>query len=185
MSAVAGDPLAALAPAERATFAAIADRLIPAAHGMPSAADVVGDDRLRFVLAARPDLLEPLRAALRTEFGDDVQARLDALGRDEPATLATLQLVIVAAYYTDKHVRELIGYPGQMALDIRSWQLPAYLEEGLVDALLSRGPRWRDPATGRRAVATDAPKTYAERWTSAAESAGATAEGGHDGHDRA
>jgi hypothetical protein len=57
MSAVAGDPLAALAPAERATLAAIADRLIPAAHGMPSAADVVGDDRLRFVLTARPDLL--------------------------------------------------------------------------------------------------------------------------------
>jgi len=185
MSAVAGDPLAAFAPAERATFAAIADRLIPAAHGMPSAADVVGDDRLRFVLTARPDLLEALRAALRSELGDDVQARLDALGRDEPATLSACQLVIVAGYYTDKRVRELIGYPGQTAIDIRSWQLPAYLEEGLVDALLARGPSWRDPATGKRAVSTDAPKTYAERWTSAAESAGATAEGGHDGHDRA
>jgi hypothetical protein len=185
MSAVAGDPLAALAPTERATLAAIADRLIPAAHGMPSAADVVGDDRLRFVVTARPDLLEPLRAALRPELGDDVPARLDVLGSEEPATLSACQLVIVAGYYTDKHVRELIGYPGQMALDIRSWQLPAYLEEGLVDALLARGPSWRDPATGKRAVATDAPKTYAERWTSAAESAGATAEGGHDGHDRA
>jgi hypothetical protein len=185
MSAVAGDPLAALAPTERATLAAIADRLIPAAHGMPSAADVVSDDRLRFVLTTRPDLLEPLHVALRPELGDGVQARLEALGGEEPATLATLQLVIVAGYYTDKHVRELIGYPGQIALDIRSWQLPAYLEEGLVDALLARGPSWRDPATGKRAVATDAPKTYAERWTSAAESAGATAEGGHDGHDRA
>ena len=39
---------------------------------MPSAADVLGDDRLRFVLNARPDLLEPLRAALRRELGDDV-----------------------------------------------------------------------------------------------------------------
>jgi hypothetical protein len=185
MSAVAGDPLTALAPAQRTTLAAIADRLIPAAHGMPSAADVVGDDRLRFVLTARPDLLEPLRAALRPELGDDVQARLDALRGEEPATLATLQLVIVAGYYTDRHVRELIGYPGQMALDIRSWQLPAYLEEGLVDALLARGPSWRDPATGKRAVATDAPQTYAERWTSAADSAGVTAEGGNDGHDRA
>ena len=51
--------------AERATLAAVADRLIPAADGMPSAAAVVSDDRLRFVLKARPDLLGPLRAALR------------------------------------------------------------------------------------------------------------------------
>jgi hypothetical protein len=186
VSAVAGDPLAALATAERATLSAVADRLIPAAHGMPSAAEVVGDDRLRFVLTARPDLLEPLRAALRPALGDDVQARLDTLGRDEPATLSALQLVMVAGYYTDRRVRELIGYPGQMALDIRSWQVPAYLDEGLVDALLARGPSWRDPATGKRAAATGAPTTYAERWTTASASAEAAApEGGDDGHDRA
>jgi hypothetical protein len=185
VSAVVGDPLATLAPAARATLSAVADRLIPAARGMPSAGDVLGDDRLRFVLNARPDLLEPLAAALGPALGDDVQARLDALGRDEPATLAALQLVIVAGYYTDRHVRELIGYPGQMALDIRSWQVPAYLDEGLVDALLARGPSWRDPATGTRAVATDAPKTYAERWATASASAEAEVpEGGDDGDDR-
>ena len=146
-----------LDPTERATLSAIADRLIPAAHGMPSAADVVGDDRLRFVLNARPDLLEPLRAALRRDLGDDVAARLDALGRDEPSTLGALQLVIVAGYYTDARVRELIGYPGQMALELRSWEYPAYLEEGLIDAVLARGPAWRDPATGQRAVVAGAP----------------------------
>ena len=68
---------------------------------MPSAADVVSDARLRFVLNARPDLLEPLRAALRPELGDDVAARLDDARRDEPADLAALQLVIVGGYYTD------------------------------------------------------------------------------------
>ena len=35
------DPLASLDAAERATLSAIADHLIPAAHGMPSAADVL------------------------------------------------------------------------------------------------------------------------------------------------
>jgi len=80
---------------ERATLAAIADDLIPAAHDMPSAADVLDDARLRFVLNARPDLLDPLRAALRPELGDDVRARMATLGRDEPATLGALQLVIV------------------------------------------------------------------------------------------
>ena len=77
---------------------------------MPSAADVVADDRLRFALDARPDLLEPLRAALRPELGDDVEARLETLGRDEPSTLGALQPVNVAGYYTDRRVRELIGY---------------------------------------------------------------------------
>ncbi len=149
---------------ERATFTAIADHLIPAAHGMPSAAEVVTDDRLRFVLRSRPDLAEPLRAALRPELGSSVADRLARLA-DEPTNLSTLQLIIVAGYYTDKRVREAIGYPGQMALELRSWEYPAYLEEGLIDAVLARGPTWRDPETGQRAVAADAPRTYAERWT--------------------
>jgi hypothetical protein len=180
MSTVAGDPLATLEGTERATLDAIADRLIPAAHGMPSAAEVLDDDRLRFVLNARPDLTEPLRAALRADLGDDVGVRLDVLGRDEPSTLGALQLVIVAGYYTDRRVRELIGYPGQMALELRSWEYPVYLEEGLIDAVLARGPVWRDPATGGRAVATGAPRTYEERWATDA----ASPEGGHDGRDR-
>ena len=179
-STTPADPLTSLDAAERATLSAIADRLIPAAGGMPSAADVLGDDRLRFVLNARPDLIGPLRAALRRELGDDVQERLDALGRDEPATLGTLQLLIVAGYYTDRRVRELIGYPGQMALELRSWEYPVYLEEGLIDAVLARGPVWRDPATGQRAVAAGAPRTYAERWSTDAR----LPDGGHDGRDR-
>lgn len=180
MSAVIDDPLASLDTAERATLTAVADRLIPAAHGMPSAAAVLGDDRLRFVLVARPDLLAPLRAALRGDLGDDVDTRLEALGRDEPGSLGALQLVIVAGYYTDRGVRERIGYPGQAALELRSWEVPAYLDEGLIDAVLARGPVWRDPATGQRAVVADAPRTYAERW--AAEPV--SPEGGPDGRDR-
>lgn len=158
------DPLAAIDAEARATLSAIADALIPAAHGMPSAAEVVTDDRLRFALNARPDLLPPVLAALRPDLGE-VPARLETLGRDEPANLGALQLVIVGAYYTDKRVRELIGYPGQMAIEVKSWLYPAYLEEGLIDAMLARGPVWRDPSTGKRAVATDSPRTYAERFS--------------------
>lgn len=169
------DPLATFDGHARATLASIADVLIPAAHGMPSAADVVDDDRLRFVLRARPDLVESLSTALRPELGDDPRARLDALALDEPANLAALHLVIVAGYYTDREVRELIGYPGQLAIEVRSWEYPAYLEEGLIDAMLARGPVWRDPATGQRAIAAHGPRTYAERaWSTA---------GGIDGRD--
>jgi hypothetical protein len=184
-STTAVGPLAGLDAAERATLSAIADRLIPAAAGMPSAADVLSDDRLRFVLNARPDLIEPLQVALRRELGDDVGARLEALGRDEPSTLGALQLVIVGGYYTDRHVRELIGYPGQMALEVRSWEYPVYLEEGLIDTVLARGPAWRDPATGQRAVGAGAPRTYAERWSTPAGSPSSGApEGGDHGRDR-
>jgi hypothetical protein len=164
---------------ERATFTAVADQLIPAAHGMPSAAEVVTDDRLQFVLRARPDLAEPLKAALRPGLGSSAADRLAALA-DEPTNLSVLQLTIVAGYYTDKRVRELIDYPGQMALELRSWEYPAYLEEGLIDAVVARGPVWRDPATGLRAVAAGAPRTYAERWSATSGSP----EGGHDGRDR-
>jgi hypothetical protein len=156
---------------EQATLDAIADHLIPAAGEMPSAADVVTDDRLRFVLTARPDLAEPLTAALRADLGDDVGERLARLAA-EPANLAALQLAIVGGYYTDRRVRELIGYPGQVALELRSWEYPAYLEEGLIDAVLARGPVWRDPATGQRAVVEGAPHSYAERFAEVAPEGG-------------
>jgi hypothetical protein len=178
--AAGAGPLAAVDPSRRRAFAAIADHLIPAAHGMPSAADVVDDARLGFVLDARPDLMDPFLAALRPELSDDPQARLDTLGHDEPAALAALQLVLVGGYYTDKRVRELIGYPGQMAIEVRSWEIPPYLEEGLIDAVLGRGQVWRDPATGERAVVEGTPKTYAERYWSTER----RPEGEHDGRDR-
>ena len=148
------DPLLAFDADERATFTAVADLLIPAAHGMPSAGAVVRDARLRFALTARPDLVESLRAALRSELGDDSAARVARLERDEPGHLDALLLVLVGAYYTDKDVRERLGYPGQVAKQIYSWQYPVYLEEGLIAQVLARGPVWRDPTTGRRAEPT-------------------------------
>lgn len=145
------DPLSAFDQEMRQTFASIADRLIPAAHGMPSAGEVVGDARLRFVLTARPDLAEPLHAALRPELGEDPAARLEVLERDEPDRHAALLLAVVGGYYTDKDVRDRLGYPGQMAKTLYSWKVPEYVEEGLTDQVLARGPIWRDPATGERA----------------------------------
>lgn len=153
----AADPLAAFDPARRAALAAVGDLLIPEAHGMPSAGAVVGEARLRFVLTSRPDLAEPLHAALRPELGADAAGRLAALERDEPDRHGALVQAVVFGYYTDKGVRDLLGYPGQMALQLYSWKLPDYIEEGLIDAVLARGPVWRDPATGRRAVIDPTP----------------------------
>jgi hypothetical protein len=150
-SAAPLDPLAAIGAGRRAVLAAVAEHLIPEAHGMPSAATVLNDARLRFVLTARPDLVEPLTAALRPELGDEPAARLDHLEREEPDNHGALVLTVVGGYYTDKDVRDRLGYPGQVAKQIYSWQYPVYMEEGLIDQVLARGPIWRDPATGRRA----------------------------------
>ncbi len=150
-STVPSDPLLAIDADRRATFAAVADHLIPEAHGMPSAGAVVDDVRLHFVLNARLDLLEPLRAALRPELGGDPAARLATLEREEPEHHSALLLAVVGGYYTDKDVRERLGYPGQVAKQLYSWKYPEYMEEGLIDQVLARGPIWRDPATGRRA----------------------------------
>jgi len=146
------DPVATLDPEARAAFTAVAGHLIPAAHGMPSAADVVGDARLRFVLVTRGDLLEPLRAALRPGLGEDAVARLAAL-EQEPDHLAALLQTVVFGYYTDRDVRERLHYPGQEARQLYSWKVPDFIEEGLTDKVLARGPVWRDPDTGRRAEA--------------------------------
>jgi hypothetical protein len=156
--ASSSDPVGSLDEGARRIFAGVADLLIPAAHDMPSAAEVVNVERLGFVLAARPDLVEPLTSALRADLGEDPQGRLDALVREESASLAALQLVIVAGYYTDDRVRELIGYPGQLALEIDKPQTPAYIHEGLIDAVLARGPVWRDPQTNKRAGSVPVPE---------------------------
>ena len=168
---VEGPP--ALDDRERATFAAVADHLIPAVADMPSAADVVTDEpaRVRAPRPARPGQAAQGRAASRPRRGRRAASRAARRGA---VNLAALQLAIVGGYYTDRRVRELIGYPGQMAIELRSWEYPAYLDEGLIDAVLARGPVWRDPSTGQRAVVRDAPRTYAERFSAD----GATPEGG-------
>lgn len=139
----------------RAAFAEIADALIPAAHGMPSAAAVVDDARVAFVLGARPDLADPLWEALGPELGDRASERLARLAVT-PDLLAAVQLVIVAGYYTDAGVRAAIGYPGQVAKPVNALDYPAYVAEGLVDAVVARGPIWRDPdARTERSAPTD------------------------------
>ena len=153
---------------EWATFQDVADAMIPEAHGMPSARAVVTGSRLKFVLGARPDLLDPVRSALRPGLGQPAE-RFAALERDDPAALSALQLVVVGGYYTDRDVRERLSYPGQLAKTISVWRIPDYVNEGLIDAVHKHGPVWRDPATGVRAT----PERQAET----------SDEGGRDGRD--
>jgi hypothetical protein len=139
-------PPAFIDPGRLAIFAALADHLIPADHDMPSAGTVVNRQRIAFVLTSRPDLGDPLLAALRPELSHIPAARLATLATCEPEYLAALHLTVVAGYYSDADVRNRIGYPGQVARPVHALDFPAYVEEGLIDHVIARGPIWRNPA---------------------------------------
>ena len=114
---------------ERATVRAVADELIPAADGMPGAAEVgVADELLDRVLRARPDLAAPLRQALADLPGDVAGDR----------RFAPLRYVITAAYYLAEPVRDALGYRPEPATPVRALDYPEFLEEGLLDHLVHR-----------------------------------------------
>jgi hypothetical protein len=137
----------------RARLRAFADALIPAAHGMPAASEVgVADGQLERVLAARPDLLDPLRRALRDAEPDDAERSLATIAAADPAAHDALVLAVVGGYYIHPRVRELIGYDGQVPVELQPGIVPTYEEEGLIEPVLERGPICRPvPADDRKA----------------------------------
>jgi hypothetical protein len=121
-----------------------ADALIPAAHGMPAAGEVgVADGQLDKVLRARPDLAEPLVRAVAIADPADYQGSLARLAADDRAAHDALLLVVAGGYYIDPGVRSLLGYDGQQPVEVRPEIIPNYVEEGLIEPLLARGPIYR------------------------------------------
>jgi hypothetical protein len=100
---------------QRSTLAALADELVPAAEGMPAASEVgVAAEGVDRVLRVRPDLEADLSRVLKADIGPDVAEQIRDLQRDDPAGFEALAMTVTGAYYTDKRVRDLIGYPGQL-----------------------------------------------------------------------
>jgi len=128
----------------RARLRTFADALIPAAHGMPAAREVgVADGQLDGVLEARPDLLEPLGRALAQVDAADVESSLAAIRAADPAAHDALLLAVVGGYYMHPRVRELLGYDGQVPVEVRPEIVPNYVEEGLIEPVLERGTVYR------------------------------------------
>lgn len=131
---------------DRLRIAAIAEALIPGGAGLPSAkeAEVEGPwiDR---VLLARPDLLEAIRLAVASP--DNPQAILDRLSSEDPDTLYRLQYAIAAAYLINPKVRAILGYPSSVPARQPAYpdESDAYLEDGILDAVIGRGPIFRSP----------------------------------------
>jgi hypothetical protein len=118
---------------------ALADRLIPAEDGMPSASEAGATGRwLEAVLAARPDLQAPLEGLAASTAGMSAEQAIAVLPERDPAGWTALTSAIVAAYYFNPEVCERIGYQGQRALPLG----PPDHEE-LLDSVVARGPVYR------------------------------------------
>jgi hypothetical protein len=127
---------------EREVLAGLADVLIPASASMPAAsrAGVTGE-WLDAVLAARPDMAEPLVAILSAADGSDPRAVIERLQAD--GGFGLLGEVVANAYYMNPTIRARVGYPLQQAVPID----PADGEDAEADALIasvrSRGTIYR------------------------------------------
>jgi hypothetical protein len=143
----ATDPTLAAAVVDdalRERLRAFADVLIPAAHGMPSAGEVgVADGQLDKVLNVRPDLAEPLARAVADVDPADHETSLSRLRDGDREAHDALLLVVAGGYYIDADVRRRIGYDGQQPVEVRPEIIPNYVEEGLIEPLLARGPVYR------------------------------------------
>ena len=118
----------------RERLAELADALIPAESGMPSAsqAGAVGE-WLDAVLAARPDFEAPLAGVAASSFD------VSALPEHDPAGWTALTAAVVAAYYMNPEVCERVGYAGQQAIPLPAE--PDY--EDLLESVRSRAPVYR------------------------------------------
>jgi hypothetical protein len=128
----------------RERLAELADELIPAEGGMPSASDAgaVGE-WLDAVLKARPDFALPLTGLEASTAGLAPAEAIAALPERDPAGWSALTAAVVAAYYMNPDVCERIGYAGQQAIPLDPDARPDYLQDGLLHSVKSRGPVYR------------------------------------------
>lgn len=127
-------------------LARLADVMLPAARGMPSAGEVGAiASNLERVLTWRDDLRAPLERAVAALDPETFSIeRLSAYhGADEDAYVA-LTTVVAACYYLCPVVRERIGYPGQVAKTYDPFAYTVWVAEGLLDPVMARGPIYRE-----------------------------------------
>jgi hypothetical protein len=134
-------------PAQRAVLAGLADVLIPAGDGMPSASAAgVAEEGLNQVLAAVPSLGPGLAEVLARARGREPAEFVASLTQTDPAAHGILTEVVTTAYFMNPEVRKAVGYTGQgpAPLDPRV----DYMENGLLESVIKRGPIYRPTPKG-------------------------------------
>jgi hypothetical protein len=134
--------------AGRAVLADLADILIPAGDGFPSASEAgVAGEGLDLVLAARPDLAEGVERLIVAARGRDPALVVAGLQASDPAGFGVLAEVIPGAYFMNPRVRAALGYDGQTPRPIDPAPDPE--AESLLASVIARGPIYR-PTPGEK-----------------------------------
>ncbi len=129
---------------DRATFAVLADYLIPEYSNKPAASTVgVHKDLLDKVLSVRPDLTNDFLRGVRTAVGKDVSDALNAINKDDRVAFDAITLVATGGYLMSEKVREAMGYPGQAAAPYDPHETPEYMTNGMLERVVMRGPIYR------------------------------------------
>jgi hypothetical protein len=129
---------------QRQTLAAVADVLIPAGSGLPSARDAgVAGAMLDAVLSSRPDLTRPLAAVLDALSIVEPADVLSVWRGQDPAGFDLLALIVVGGYLMSADVGAALGYPGQQDKLVDTHDIVTVVNEGLLDPVIERGPIYR------------------------------------------
>jgi len=127
---------------DRMTVAALADVLIPAGEGFPSASQAgAAGEGLDLVLAARPDLVEPLERIIQAARGRPAPAVIAELRALSPEAFGVLAEVVPGAYFMNAAVRKALGYAGQDARPLGPEE--DAVDRSLLEPVLRRGPIYR------------------------------------------
>ena len=114
---------------DREALGGLADALIPAADGMPSATEAgTTGALLDEVLRVREDLEAPLATLTEAAAGRDPSAEIARLQAEAPELFEALTTAIAGGYFMSDDVRERLGYPGQQALELEDDHDPALLQ---------------------------------------------------------
>ena len=148
-----------LDPTERKLLADLADVLIPAGEGLPSASQAgVANEGLDRVLEVRTDLLEPLKNLLAGARNRAPAEVIEDLQRNDPPAFGVLAELVPGAYFLNSEVRSKIKYQGQNPRPIDERQ--DYLDEGLLQSVLDRGPIYRPTPNAGNAPGYNWRETY-------------------------
>jgi hypothetical protein len=120
----------------------LADVFIPAGEGFPSASEAgVANEGLDQVLSFRPELAAGLKKLLASSQGRPPAEFVAELETKDRVSFGLLTELVPGAYFLNPQVRLKLGYQGQGPRPIDPH--PDYLDEGLLQSVIDRGPIYR------------------------------------------
>jgi hypothetical protein len=129
---------------QTASLRRLGDALAPASETMPSFSEA--DRSGRFLLRAFEALphLAPLTVAAADGLGDsEPREYLERLSVEQPEMFSALHSTVVGAYLINRRVWRRLGYPGRKPRPVLDDEADFYLEGGLLDPVIERGPIYR------------------------------------------